>query len=384
MSEGFDWAEAIKAGQAEEEAKRQRYEARVNALPGDPVERWLSQYPSGPRPQLLGRIEKPRGKHEGATFELMLHALLEAQGFNVTVNSGTPDFDVVSHDGTEFSIEATSVIVDEYDLRLSNAATALQACLRSVDIEHDGMVVRAVLERFKGTVPCRQIKEKVKEAVEQKETKRFANRRWAVQIEVDICEPGKFCDDKSINVTWVSSGATPDVYLRRKLGDKIGVARADVPGNVPHVVAINIQDEWWGDAEFDDWSVLSAFMAGSPQVTWQVNHRTGETTDPEIGYPFDAAVVRDGKRPVHQRVSGLWAFSNISWLPHRRRSKSALRFPRYACYYPNPWARKPLENPFPEMRRCHLRAGEDVAWIDGKSIGEVLRLPYDWPRGEQG
>ena len=93
-SEGFDWAEALKAARAEEEAKRQRYEERVNALPGDPVERWLEQYPVEHHPKLLGEISGRH--HEGATFELMLHALLLAQGFDVEVSSGTPDFRVAS------------------------------------------------------------------------------------------------------------------------------------------------------------------------------------------------------------------------------------------------------------------------------------------------
>lgn len=83
-------------------------------------------------------------------------------------------------------------------------------------------------------------------------------------------------------------------------------------------------------------------------------------------------------------MSGLWAFSDSDWLKHSLRSQSALRFPRYACYYSNPWAQNPLENPFPQMRHCILRQGENPFWPDeSASIREVLGLPYGWPRSEQ-
>ena len=385
-SETFDWVQVYREGLAEEEAKRKRYEERVTVLHGDPVERWLSRYPSGNlQKKLLGELKK--GHHEGASFELMLHALLLAQGFDVTVNPRQPDFHVVSPRGEEFDIEATSVMTNPDDHALSNAATDLSKCLNGAGIEHEGLVVTATIKRFEGSTPCRRIQRTVESAVDRRKSVTFDGNRWIVEIEVNPCEPGKFCDDKHIVINWTSGGATPDVYLRRKIKDKISISRTDVPGDVPYIVAVNIEDHWWGDSEYDDLSVLSAFILGSPQIRIPIHLRDGGPPDdfePEIEYPFDAAVTRDGRKPVHQRVSGLWAFSDSDWLKHSLRSQSALRFPRYACYYPNPWAQNPLENPFPRMRHCILRQGENPFWPnESASIGEVLGLPYGWPRSEQ-
>ena len=339
----------------------------------DPILLWLSHYPPEDRQRLLGQIQ--RGHYEGAAFELLLHELLLRQEFAVTVTLGTPDFKVVNTEGVAFDIEATSSTMNRAEAKQDAAAMDLRGCLDGS--EYEGLILHIVMERFEGPVPGVQIRRYIESLVEKGTSGLFDNGRWKVEINLEPCEPGM----ERYDFGWGLSGVTPAPYLRRVIEKKAGKHK---PGESPYIIAVNIEDYWWGDRPYYDEMVLSAFIMGRRRIRIPIDRHTGyPLSDAEAtsGFSFDAAVTRGGREPIYQRVSGLWAFSSSYPLNHPLRSGESLRFPRYACYYPNPWADHPLENPFRRMRRCSVREGEYPVWPDGsESIADVLGLPPGWPQ----
>ena len=339
----------------------------------DPIRLWLSHYPLEYRQRLLGEIQ--HGHHEGAAFELLLHELLLRQEFAVTVNPGTPDFKVVNTEGVAFDIEATSSTMNRDEAKQDAAAMDLRGCMDGSD--HEGLILHISMERFEGPVPCAQIRRYIESLVEKNTSGLFDNGRWRVEITLEPCEPGM----ERYYLGWGFSDVTPDHYLRPVIEKKAGKHN---PGDSPYIIAVNIEDEWWKNSPHHDEMVLSAFITGRRRIRIPIDRRTGyplSGAKATSGFSFDAAVTRGGREPTYQRVSGLWAFSSSYGLNHPLRSGESLRFPRYACYYPNPWAYQPLENPFRRMRRCIVREGEDPVWPDGsESIADVLGLPPGWPQ----
>lgn len=339
----------------------------------DPIRLWLSHYPPEYQQKLLGEIQ--HGHHEGAAFELLLHELLLRQGFAVTVNPGTPDFKVVNPEGVAFDIEATSSTVNRAMEKQSNAAMDLIGCMDGP--KHEGMILHIRMEKFEGPVPCAQIHRSIDSLVAKGTSGLFDNGRWKVEINLEPCELGM----EHYDFGWPHAGATPDRYLRPVIEKKAGKHN---PSGSPYIIAVNIEDYWWADRPQDDEMVLSAFILGSRRFRIPIDQRTGSPlsgAEVTSGFSFDAAVTRGGREPIYRRVSGLWAFSSSYWLNHPLRAGKSLRFPRYACYYPNPWAYQPLENPFRRMRRCIVREEEYPFWPDGsESIADVLDLPPGWPQ----
>lgn len=78
------------------------------------IDGWLADYPAAHRAEMTRRIRsRDDTLHNSSVFELMLHALLQRQGFTIVAiepvlaNGRAPDFLVEAPDGTRFYLEAT-------------------------------------------------------------------------------------------------------------------------------------------------------------------------------------------------------------------------------------------------------------------------------------
>lgn len=307
----------------------------------DPVLRWMSRYPREHIRKMLGELH---GHHEGATFELMIHAMLKKQGFRVTVISRTPDFHVVRPDGLEFDIEATAITVNPQEGDSIAALMELGSSLSSDAIDYGGTSVTAEMEGFGEQIPYGKIRRFMKSRLTRRESGRFTSNEWGFSVDVD----------PHMASGLVGVGGVPlndsDDMSQLVSAIEIKANRYD-PGHRPYVLAVCIKDPFWVGHSFHDSRILSA--------------------------------LKDIGRRYH-RISGLWLFYSTWWLKHSLRKGESLRFPRSACYYPNPYARNPLANPFPRMRRYRWVDGGDGDWVDGESIAGVLGLSEGWPQKTDG
>lgn len=75
------------------------------------------------------------------------------------------------------------------------------------------------------------------------------------------------------------------------------------------------------------------------------------------------------KGPQYTRVGGAWIFHGLSpWNIVSRKN----------TVYLNPWASKPLPTLFTTFHHARVE-GNQIQWVDGRSIGEILGLPTGWP-----
>jgi hypothetical protein len=48
------------------------------------------------------------------------------------------------------------------------------------------------------------------------------------------------------------------------------------------------------------------------------------------------------------------------------------------CLYHNPWARYVYDSPLTNLPQAKVQ-NDEMKWLDGKLLGELLHLPPDWP-----
>jgi hypothetical protein len=48
------------------------------------------------------------------------------------------------------------------------------------------------------------------------------------------------------------------------------------------------------------------------------------------------------------------------------------------CLYHNPWARYEYDSPLTNLPQAKVQ-NDEMKWLDGKPLGELLHLPRDWP-----
>jgi hypothetical protein len=348
---------------------------RIRAL----LDGWYTALPDGNGDlRRRYRSSDPR-QHYAAWWELYLHALFTALGYELTVHpeipghKGHPDF--LAERGSEsFYIEAVTVfsgIVDQ-SRRCALEAAVLDA-IDTVDASH--FMVRIAFERIGQSMPTTSsIVDPIEawlatlDVDEMLETyrggyspvkKRIAFGDWAVELK-PIARSAKYrncLENRLIGIGPISAGYTNDVQqIRRAITrKKKQLGTPDKPLLIAALAPSGTVDNW----------VIENVLFGSEAV------RIGAGNATSIGRSPDGVWI--GKRgPATKRMSAL--LMGVGIVPHT----CARVWPRLWHHF-DPTYALDADLPFSSTRVVDERlAVEDAK----RSATEVLGLPVDWPGPE--
>jgi len=349
----------------------------------DFLNRWVSEYPESDRDELISRITSGENGHfRSAIFELVLFALLRSLGGSITVHpdlqngSAThPDFLVVTPTGESIYVEA--VLASEHREAEVSARKRTDAVLNAIEridspnffvgVDADGQPerppsgkrLRKELERWLATLDpdavARDVSKLGRDAIPRM---KWQHEDWNITFEAIPKKPENRAQGQ--RVIGMLSGGPRWINAWEPIRDAVktkGNRYVDLPH--PLLVAINVDalsvdriDEMQGLYGQEEYVFSVADLSAPPQMRRKAN---------------GAWFGQHG--PQYTRVSGVWIFVALNpWNIVSR--KNTVHF--------NPWASKPLPAFFDSVHHAKAEC-EQMQWIDGLSLREILGLSADWP-----
>lgn len=346
------------------------------------LEDWFSRYPIDHGASLRSRFcSRKDDAHKGAFFELLLHQFLVGLGCSIEVepetstsSTGRPDYLVALDTGATFYLEATvSGVNSMFDYSpIENAVLDELNKLICPDFwlaaDFEGTMV--------STPPLRRMRSELQRWIDGLDYEtatsedlpdkkllryRYTHGAWTLKLNAfprDQAARGKSgtrpLGSPPGHVGWVDS-ASPIKKAVTKKANRYG--RLDAP----LIVAVN-----YTEPSVDRIDVMEALF-GRERWTYAFG-QAGAPTDPTFSREHNGAWVNaSGAR--NTRVSGALVFQNAA--PSGLASTSI-------CLYKNPWAAKPVPSEMDCLPHAAL-SGEQMEWVEGRSLGSVLGLPEGWP-----
>ena len=331
----------------------------------DTLEVWFSRYPEGQtKNDIEGRFRSgDDSQYRSAFFELLLHELLFQLNCRVESHPpmeetpNRPDFMVNPSTGSPFYLEA-AIVSDESDEEAA-ARARLSVIYDVLDkVDSPDFLVGMRISGFPVSLPpARQIRA-------------FLERNLA---SVDADE---------IAGIWKTGGF--DAVPRWPLSDSNGKiefypipkkpeARGRRGGR--HIGAFMSEPRWIDSAP----AVRNTLLEKA--------RRYGALSQPYIvavnvltHFPIDSDDVWDA---LFRKENGLWMspsgprYTRVSCVIIARVETWNIPNALF-CLYHNPWARFAYDSPLTNLPQARME-NDDIKWLDGKSLGELLHLPPKWP-----
>jgi hypothetical protein len=349
------------------------------------LEEWFSRYPEGEtKNDLQGRFRSgDDAQYRSSFFELLLHELCRQLSCiaephpDVEGTTKKPDFLVRPSHGSPFYLEA-AIVTDESDQEAA-ARARINAIYDSLErlVSPDFFVGIQINGLPVSQPPARQIRAflaKKLASVDPDEITRlynakgydalprwsFHDQEWSIEFypipkrREARGEPGV----RPIGAITTSFREThTDLAIKRTLEEKAGYyGELDLP----YVIAVDALTEF--GIYTDD--VMNALF-GTEHVLIPRDSSAGS------GVKYQRAL--DGlwtspKGPRYTRVSCVLIAVVDAWnLPNAT-----------VCLYHNPWARYPYDSPLTNLPQAKAE-DNNMKWLDGKRLGELLHLPAAWP-----
>jgi hypothetical protein len=346
------------------------------------IEAWWIAFPEDHRDVLLTRLRDTNPRtHDAAMFELLVCAMLQAQGHNILEvepsvdgTERSPDFLVQQPSGEEYFLELTEARnQDEAALRTDGFQKDIAERLSGLNSEEFILHVK-----WKGEIQSLQgIRETISKVgawlqdLDYEALRREAEiwrNRPKLLVKKDNYEFEVSATPRTHRVAGPCLGtqsfgvraATSWLSFKRNVERKAGrYGRLDRP----YVVAVNIHD-----FAVDTDSELSA-LYGPLQCVFQMDRETGEELYSRFEFSGDGCFIHRG-RPVNTRVSSVWVFRKLTALGGSGRK---------SCIYEHPFAACPIRLEI-DADRCDLDtdAGE-FRPFEGQSMNSLLGLSDEWP-----
>lgn len=328
------------------------------------IRAWLDDYPSLERHELERRLASR--ERVAALFELLLHAILKRHGAYVVVHPPSvsktakrPDFLAVFPDGHEVVFE--SVMVNELSAKEVSSSNAWAELLDHINrVESDFWID---VDIHPGPLPCPPPPKEVKAFLEKELAKLDVTVERA-RMESRTGWQGLFREFVSGETT-LTFQFSPKMPIHRGTTGNI----AGLGGYMWDGAVKGIEDAVAGKrsryGELDHPYVLAvAVNAPSP---W--DYAADNMEEALWGHPSQGqgGALRHGGK-TNRLVSGV-AACTLRWDLHQMR----------IVLYENPSAERAVsEMPWRLDRK--IGTGTDVRLLKGRSVGEVLGLPAEWPR----
>jgi hypothetical protein len=347
---------------------------RVRAL----VDQLLEGYPADKRGALIRRIRSgDDSRHRSGWFELLLHGLMIARGFDVLdiepamPGGRSPDFLVRAPDGREFFLEAT-VAEGEIgadpgaDRRMRDVLQALDQ-VRSTDfflnLHHRGVPTQPVrLGRLRAQVQAfidgLDYEAVVANLAEQRSAPIFQATEHGLALKITVVPKNL----RQLGGRAIGGRMLPGRFVQPNVPIKSAVeSKAGRYGQLdrPYIIAVCALEDF-ANAEA---AIDGLFGTNQLLIADDGDHRWGRNRDGAWFGPGG---------PVHTRVSAVLSTERLSpWDVGQRRMR----------LIHNPWAARQI---------LDLPLGVDVQQVEGKrlvtklgrSLAEIFQLPPGWPEVE--
>ena len=343
------------------------------------LNQWVAQYPAEHRENLVSRIQsKKDGSYEGASFELIVFALLKALGCSVqlepTLPNGSlkrPDFLATTPTGEQVYVEATvaSAASDEdlaaikREKRIYAAIQKLHSPDYSINVRFrkrslqspSERALRHFLRTWLGSLDCDAVfREIVARKLAGAPTILWQDSGWAIEFQAMARPPERRgLGQRVVGIRWGDFQAVNDWQPIRDAIKRKGARYGNLPH--PYLVAINV-DAFSMDVEDE----VQAFF-GQEEVMF--SFKDGVAT-PWVRLKPDGVWVQQ-----FTRVSGAWIFSRAEpWTLAQQKS----------TVYFNPWASQMLPAFFTKLHHAKVME-EQMKWVDGLVPRDIVGLASDWP-----
>jgi hypothetical protein len=346
------------------------------------LNKWVCEYPEAHRNELISRIGSgDQHNFHSATFELVLFALFRSLGCSVTVhpdlpgeNVSHPDFLVITPDGAHAYVEA--VLASEYSQEEIAARKRKNAVLAaidkidspnfflSVDAEGNpdkppsGKPLRRHLERWLGSLDPDAVAREINErGPDHMPNMTWEHEGWKVTFEAIPKKPER--RGQGQRVIGALFGGARFVNVWEPIRDAVK-SKGNRYGELPHPFLVCVNVDGTSVDRIDEMQALF----GEEEYIFRI----GRDDEPEMRRRPNGAWW--GPQGVqYKRVSGVWIFDTLNpWNVVSRKN----------CVYFNPWADKPLPELLANLNHAKPQ-NQKMVWTSGQPIGELLKLPRDWP-----
>lgn len=353
----------------------------------DIVEVWFQRYPPDGKTDLRSRFRsRNNAQHHGAFFELYLHELLLAIGFDLSLhpdmngNTAThPDF-LVSQNGQPcFYLEATLVLPPEDEAAKERMIAQVHDSINRIESPNFFISIQ-----LNGT-PTKPLASKpLRQALE----------RWLADLDPDGIEQTRAINDldelptfvwkyEDWNISFWAMAKSPELRGKpdvRPIGftlpTRTGVINSHTPirraisakatkyGDmpIPFIVAVNVFDIFASKID-----VMNALFG--PEAVSISQDSDGTRQHSLIRQPNGAWVSSRG--PQNTRVSAVLIALNLSPWDMVSRTPTLIH---------HPWAAKPISlGVWPLTQEIPNQKTHRMEEQSGKDINDFLRLPTPWP-----
>lgn len=344
---------------------------------------YFSNYPLDHQDRLRTRLgDFDDTKHNSAFFELATHELLRSNGIRIVElepsipgSTRRPDFLIETQAGQSVYVEAT--IATGQTQKGLGAQSRFDDAVGAIDNIDSPDFILAV--HWTGSpahpVRLRRLREQVElwiasldyddvRQLYEKEAKlpEFVIEDRGLKFRIEAVPRTKSRGDRDRRAIGylgsdVAAEVTPHVALRETIKAKAG--RYGDLGR-PYVIAVNEMSEF---GNFDSQIAAlfgSEMLAGVRRADGQIEYR--ETRSPD-------GVWNGRSSPSYTRVSAVLVTERVTpWSIGQRRARLFL----------NPWAQHPLPDLGISLDKTVVE-GELITSTEGESLGEILKLPPEWP-----
>ena len=329
------------------------------------IQAWLDDYPSHERHELERRLASR--ERVAALFELLLHAILKLHGAQVVVHptsvsktANRPDFLAVFPDGREVVVEA--VVVNELSMEEASTGNVWTELLNHINSVDSDFWIH--IDRHPGPLPSPPPPKEVKAFLERELAKLDVTVERA-RMESRTGWQGLFREFVS-GETILTFRFSPKMPIHRGTTVNIAGLGGYMWDGAVKGIEDAVADKRSRYGELDHPYVLAvAVNAPSP---W--DYAADYMEEALWGHPSQAqgGALRHGGK-TNRLVSGV-AACTLRWDLHQMR----------IVLYENPSAERAVsEMPWRLDRK--VGTGTNIRLRKGQTVGEVLGLPVDWPRG---
>lgn len=314
-------------------------------------------------------------KHLGAFFEIVIYTWLKYQNFNVRLHEVAslssqrrPDFAISKAPDDKFYAECTLAALPDYDPGIERLKNQITDALEGIESPEYALVIdfeKSSTVSLSKKKLIRFVQQILGEGLSEDESLDWNSKAWTLkdsgwQIEFKI-----FRKPKGVKRTvgMIHNGPAGIIYSEKPLRASLDRKKGSNYGSLenPYVICINSCDFY-----LDSLSVMQTlFGSWSRSNGFSLNAKES-----------DGFFLRNGK-PLNTSVSAALIVNNIvPWNLHVAKAE----------LWHNPFATRPLSKvtlDLPEISFKKVNGNDyEMEYLQGQSIGEILRIKDDYMRND--